>query len=122
MYYLKFALAMLTPAAMLLVGLLWKMDPPKRDGGRLAYRTQLSARSQESWDFAHRHISKLWVRMGLILSVLTAVLMVVFREKVSSFLLWLIGGQMVFLCASAFLVDSLLKAVFDQDGRPLSEK
>ena len=41
------------------------------------------------------------------------------RESASSFVLWLIGGQMVFLCISAFLVDALLKNTFDENGLPI---
>lgn len=119
MYYLMLVLTLITPLTMLLVGLLWKAKPPKFGGSGLAYRTQLSARSQEAWDFAHKHISKLWVRIGLMLTVLTAVLMVMFRDSASRFFLWLIAGQMAFLCISAFLVDGTLKASFDQEGKPL---
>lgn len=99
-------------------GLIWRIHPPKRDGGFLAYRTALSSKTEETWAFAHRHISKLWLRIGLLLSILSAVLMVVFRESASSFVLWLIGGQMVFLCISAFLVDALLKNTFGENGLP----
>ena len=94
MYYVLFVFAMLTPVLMAVVGLIWRIHPPKRDGGFLAYR-------------------------GLLLSILSAVLMVVFRESASSFVLWLIGGQMVFLCISAFLVDALLKNTFDENGLPI---
>lgn len=119
MYYVLFVFAMLTPVLMAVVGLIWRIHPPKRDGGFLAYRTALSSKTEETWAFAHRHISKLWLRIGLLLSILSAVLMIVFRESASSFVLWLIGGQMVFLCISAFLVDALLKNTFDENGLPI---
>ena len=109
MYYVLFVFAMLTPVLMVVVGLIWRIHPPKRDGGFLAYRTALSSKTEETWAFAHRHISKLWLRIGLLLSILSA----------SSFVLWLIGGQMVFLCISAFLVDALLKNTFDENGLPI---
>ena len=85
MYYVLFVFAMLTPVLMAVVGLIWRIHPPKRDGGFLAYRTALSSKTEETWAFAHRHISKLWLRIGLLLSILSAVLMVVFRESASSF-------------------------------------
>lgn len=119
MYYLTLILTLITPLTMLLIGLLWKVKPPKFEGSGLAYRTQLSTRSQETWDFAHKHISKLWVRIGLMLTALTAALMVMFRDSVSSFFLCLIAGQMAFLCISAFLVDGTLKTSFDPNGKPL---
>lgn len=120
MYYLTFVLVMLTPLALLLVGLRWKLRPPKREGSGLAYRTALSSRTEETWNFAHRHLAKLWVRIGLILSVVSILLMVFLKAHYTSFALWLIGGQMVLLCVSAFLVDSLLKAAFDEEGRRIA--
>lgn len=114
MYYIIFALVLVTPLVMLAVGLVWRVHPPKREGGRLAYRTALSEKNDETWAFAHRHLSKLWIRIGFLLTVVSSVVMVVGREGCQSFFLWLIGGQMVFLCLSAFLVDGLLKATFDE--------
>ena len=120
MYYLAFLLVMATPLALLVIGLVWRSHPPKRDGSGLAYRTALSDRSDETWVFAHRHISRLWTRLGLLLAIVSAALMVVFRASYSGFCLWLIGGQMVFLCISAFLVEGLLKASFDENGNRIN--
>lgn len=44
MYYVLFVFAMLTPVLMAVVGLIWRIHPPKRDGGFLAYRTALSSK------------------------------------------------------------------------------
>ena len=54
MYYVLFVFAMLTPVLMAVVGLIWRIHPPKRDGGFLAYRTALSSKTEETWAFAHR--------------------------------------------------------------------
>ena len=69
MYYLAFLLVMATPLALLVIGLVWRAQPPKRDGSGLAYRTALSDRSDETWAFAHRHISRLWTRLGLLVAI-----------------------------------------------------
>ncbi len=120
MYVICFIGALITPLALFAVGLYWKLRPPKfTDEGGLAYRTELSARSQETWEFAHVHISNTWVRLGVILTVLASVLMVIFADHYASFILWLIGGEMVFLCISVFLVDTALKNGFDEDGHKL---
>ena len=120
MYYLAFLLVMATPLVLFAIGLIWRAHPPKRNGSALAYRTALSDRSDETWAFAHRHIAQLWIRLGVLLAIVSAVLMVVFRDSYSSFFLWLIGGQMVFLCVSAFLVEGLLKASFDEQGNRIN--
>lgn len=120
MYIISFIITLLAPVAIFVVGIAWKVSPPPfdRDSG-LAYRTALSSSSQEAWAFAHKHCAKLWIRIGLILCVITVVLMAAFRESYRSFFLWLIGGQMLFFCCSAFLVDILLKSNFDEQGKPL---
>lgn len=119
MYIGAFILAMLSPVSMFLAGLLWRLHPPKKEGGGLAYRTELSTRSQQTWDFAHTQFAKLLLRLGVILSLITVILMVVFQAHYTSFVLWLIGGQMVFFCLAAFLVDLLLKNLFDEHGNRL---
>ena len=115
MYAACFILAMLPPALMLCVGIMWKVSPPKMNGKGLAYRTALSTRSEETWNFAHRHCSKLWIVLGLV----SALLMWFLREQYLNFILWLLAGQMVFFCLSAFLVDLLLKNGFDDHGNKL---
>lgn len=122
MYILNFILAMTAPVCLFVLGLLWKRSPPPFRSGGLAYNTALSSKNEETWAFAHRHCARLWTRIGLILGVLSAVLMWVFRDKYASFILWLVGGQMVFFCVSAFLVDALLKSTFDEDGNYLDGK
>ena len=119
MYAACFILAMLPPALMLCVGIMWKVSPPKMNGKALAYRTALSTRSEETWNFAHRHCSKLWIRLGIVLGLVSALLMWFLREQYLNFILWLLAGQMVFFCLSAFLVDLLLKNGFDDHGNKL---
>lgn len=121
MYIFSFICVLLTPAAMFLVGVLWRTHPPKFGAGGLAYRTALTTRSQDTWDFAHLQISKLWIRLGILLSVVSAVLMVILRASYQSFVLWIIGGEMVFLCISAFLVDTALKNGFDEKGKNIHD-
>ena len=109
---------LITPVCMAIVGILWTVKPPKMDHG-LGYRTALSTRSNKTWEFAHRHISRLWIRLGVILSVVSVVLIVVLKESYQTFVLWIIGAQMLFLCVSAFLVDTALKNGFDENGEPV---
>ena len=116
-YVAALVLTMLSPALLFLTGLFWRIRPPGEDS-KVAYRTALSTRSPETWRFAHRHCAKLWLRLGILLGILTAVLMTVFRAHYQSFWLWLIGGQMLFLCLSIFFLDLLLKNCFDEDGTP----
>lgn len=64
MMWFQVILTMLTPVAMLAVGLRWRKHPPRRECNGLAYRTALSEQNEDTWRFAHAHLSKLWVRLG----------------------------------------------------------
>ena len=112
-------IAVLVPAAILAVGIWWRVSPPPFRSKGFAYATALSSASPEAWAFAHHHCSRLWIRVGAILLVLAAGILAVFPDSVSSYVLWLIGGEMALFCLSAFLVDLLLKSSFREDGTPI---
>ncbi len=121
MYILCFVLTMTAPVCLFVLGLAWRKSPPPFRSSGLAYSTALTVGSEDAWAFAHRQCARLWTRLGVILGVLSAAVLWVFRENYRSFFLWLIGGQMVFFCLSAFLVDALLKNTFDEDGNYLKK-
>ena len=66
MYIPYFIVVMLSPAAMLLVGLLWKISPPPYQSTGLAYNTELTRKDPDAWMAAHHHCARLWVRIGVI--------------------------------------------------------
>lgn len=112
MYIFYFALVMLAPAAMVIVGLMWKISPPPYQAKGLAYSTELTRKDPDAWAMAHRHCARLWTRIGMISGAVSAALMIQFKEHYVSFWLWLIVGQMVLFCVSVFMIDLLLKNMF----------
>ena len=114
MYPFYFAVVMLAPAAMLVVGLMWKISPPPYQAKGLAYSTELTRKDPKAWTAAHRHCAKMWMRTGIISGGASAFLMVLFRENYSTFWMWLIVGQMVLFCVSVFMIDLLLKNTFSE--------
>lgn len=117
MYKFYFIIVMLAPAAMLIVGLMWKISPPSYQARGLAYSTELTRKNPEAWAAAHRHCARLWMRTGIISGGASAFLMVLFKENYSAFWMWLIVGQMVLFCVSVFMIDLLLKNTFSEDNR-----
>ena len=113
MYKLYFLVVMLAPIAMLAVGLMWSISPPRYQSKGLAYSTELTRKDPDAWAMAHRHCAKLWTRIGIISGAASAVLMVLLKEEYSSFWMWLIVGQMALFCVSVFMVDLLLKNTFE---------
>jgi len=116
MYALNFVLVLIAPAVMLIVGLKWWFNPPAFKTGKLAYRTQETEKSEEVWYFAHQNCAKLWARFGVILGVIAVVLMILLKESIGKYILWLLVAEMFVLCATIVIVDLLVKNLFDENG------
>ena len=116
MYIFYFALVMLAPAAMVIVGLMWKISPHPYQAKGLAYSTELTRKDPEAWTAAHRHCASLWLRIGILSGGASALLMVLFQESYSAFWMWLIAGQMALFCVSVLMIDLLLKNTFSDDN------
>lgn len=107
----------LAPVGMTLVGLIWRMSPPPYQSKGLAYSTELTRSDPDIWVTAHRHCSKLWLRIGIMSGGASAILLILFPAALPNFWLWLIVGQMILFCVSVFMIDLFLKTEFDQEDR-----
>lgn len=131
-FFYSYFFALLIPATMLLFGWLWKKKPPKDINALYGYRTSMSTKNQETWNFAHQKIGALWRRIGTCLVVLTllgfpAGSLLLAKENALSepqaadamgwLLLALVGVQLVVLVASIFPVERALKRAFNEDGQ-----
>lgn len=56
---------LLVPATMIGFGRRFLHNPPKNISATFGYRTAMSMKNQDTWDFAHRYCGRLWHRMGL---------------------------------------------------------
>lgn len=56
---------LLVPATMIGFGRMFLHNPPKNISATFGYRTAMSMKNQDTWDFAHRYCGRLWYRMGL---------------------------------------------------------
>lgn len=122
MYGICFALVLLMPLIMLAVGLKWRLKPPAYLTGKLVYRTAYTEKSPEVWAFAHSHFGKLWTRYGVILAVLCGAAMYFLREKYQTYVLWLLCGQMLVLCVTIFMMELLIKNLYDENGQRIDGK
>lgn len=60
---------LLIPVLMIVIGIVYKKHAPKKINHLHGYRTKESMKSQEAWDFAQNHFSKIWLVTGLLLGV-----------------------------------------------------
>lgn len=114
-------MCLMIPGVVLFFGRRFLKHPPKNINSLYGYRTTRSMRSQESWDFAHETCGRLWVRLGMVLLVLSLIaLALVFGQDVET--VGIVSGvltavQTVVLVGSIFPVERALKRNFDDFGR-----
>ena len=111
---------LLIPAVMIGFGSYFAMRAPKEINHVFGYRTAMSMKNKDTWEFAHHHNGKTWRFVGWVLLVLTAVaMMFVFgknTDTVGNFGAIVIGIQVVILIGSIVPTEVALRKTFDEDG------
>ena len=85
------------------------------------YRTSMSMKNQQTWDFANLFFARLWIKVGLIMLPISVLLMLPVIGKNTETVGWWGGGlalvQCVVLIASIFPVERALNKKFDKEGK-----
>lgn len=107
---------MMIPGIMILFGWIFTHKPPRDINGVYGYRTPRSMASQEAWDFAHRYVGKLWLRVGAVMLVLSAAVMLpCMGKETGTVSLWggiLCGVETVVLILPIIPTERALKKTF----------
>lgn len=95
--------------------------PPDKINSAFGYRTKLSMKNQETWEFAHRTCGRLWRVLGLVLLIITVIAMLFLLGKNMEITAFFATGILVFqllvMLGSILPVERALKKRFDKDGR-----
>ena len=70
-------LALVVPAVMIILGLIFKKNPPKNINGCVGYRTRRSRSSQEAWDFAQARMTESFIKCGTSLMCGSAIMAII---------------------------------------------
>ena len=109
------------PVIMLIFSLIMIKHPPKNINGIYGYRTYMSTRSQETWDYAHARFGRIWLKMSVLLLVMSVIGQIPFlkaSENTTTVLILVIMTiQMVGLIGPIFVVEKDLKRLFDKSGK-----
>ena len=110
----------LIPLTMVGFGKYFIKNAPKEINMIFGYRTTMSMKNKDTWAFAHKYCGKLWLKLGYILLVASAIAMFVVIGKdenvIGSFGGIVCGVQMVFLIGTIFTTEKALRKTFDKDG------
>ena len=113
-------MVLLMPLTMLLTGRAFSKNAPKTINSVYGYRTPMSMKNQDTWQFAHRYFGRLWYRCGLVLTPVTVAVMCLALGKGESTVSWLGSAlcalQLVVLLASIAPTERALRRTFHKDG------
>ncbi len=112
---------LMIPVAMICLGQLFMHKAPQNINYTFGYRTTMSMKNQDTWQFAHRYCGKLWLRLGWILVPLSIVPMLFVSgkniETIANAGLAVSCLQLLPLVGSIIPTEIALKKAFDKNGR-----
>ena len=116
--------ALLMPFIMIIFGRIFLKSAPKSINYVFGYRTARSMKNIETWNFAHKTLGKVWWILGIILSIISIIVMLIFigedNETIGNACSAIMIAQLIPLIATVFYVERNLKKNFDDDGNPLN--
>lgn len=119
------AMGLLFPAIMILFGAVFTKTAPKKINYIFGYRTDMSMKNRDTWEFAHKHIGKLWFLFGLLLIPITVIPMLFVIGKTENIVgaVGLIVGfiNTIVLIVPIFFTEKALNKTFDKDGNRKAE-
>lgn len=119
------AMGLLFPVVMILFGTMFMKSAPKKINYIFGYRTDMSMKNRDTWEFAHKYIGKLWFRFGFLLIPITVIPMLFVISKTENIVgtVGLIVGfiNTIVLIVPIFFTEKALNKAFDKDGKRKAE-
>ena len=119
------AMDLLIPGAMIGFGKEFQKNPPTEINPGYGYRTTMSSKNQDTWDFAQRYMGKVWYQAGRWLLIPSAVPLVLVLGRdvgaVGMAGLAVCGVQLVVMLGTILVVERALKKNFDKNGKKKTE-
>ena len=124
-WFLMLTMGLLFPAIMILFGKVFMRSAPKKINYIYGYRTDMSMKNRDTWEFAHKHIGKLWFRLGLLLIPITVIPMLLVignsENVVATVGLIVSFVNTVTLIVPVFSTEKALNKTFDKEGNRKAE-
>lgn len=114
-------MVLMIPLIMIITGKRFIKSAPKEINLLFGYRTEMSTKNMDTWEFAHKHFGKIWFRAGLVLLPVSVIPML-FVTGESTDIVGTVGTVVTFigvivLIASIIPTEIALKKTFDKDGK-----
>ena len=116
---------LLFPAIMIIMGRYFMKTSPKEINYIFGYRTNMSMKNKDTWEFAHKYMGKLWFRFGWLLIPISVIPMLFVIGKGEN-IVGTVGTvvmviDLIILIAPIFPTEKALKNTFDKDGNRKAE-
>ncbi|QAA30351.1 SdpI family protein [Clostridium manihotivorum] len=113
---------LIIPVLMLFIGLRWRNNPPKDISMIYGYRTTMSMKNKETWDFAHRCFGKVCLYINVPLIIVSLILLVIFInsniDKLGQVVVAIVLIQLSAIIVGLIYTEKKLKNKFDKNGLP----
>lgn len=111
---------LLIPVTMIVFGWRFIHQPPENINPLYGYRTAMSMKNKDTWDFAHQYCGKIWYTAGLILLPVSIIAMLFALGKPVA-TVGACGGiicvlQCIPLVGTIIPTEQALKKIFDDSG------
>ena len=114
------AMNLLFPLIMIVMGRYFMKKSPKEINYIFGYRTNMSMKNKDTWDFAHKYFGKRWFRLGWLLIPISVIPMLFVIGKVEDIIgtvgMVVMVIDLILLIAPIFPTERALKKIFDKDG------
>ena len=114
------AMNLLFPLIMIVMGRYFMKKSPKEINYIFGYRTNMSMKNKDTWDFAHKYFGKLWFRLGWLLIPISVIPMLFVIGKGEDIIgtvgMVVMVIDLILLIAPIFPTERALKKIFDKDG------
>lgn len=121
-----FAMSGMVPFTMIGFGRMFLKGAPKNVNSVFGYRTVMSMKNKEAWEFAHRYFGKLWYVWGLVLLPPSIIPMFFAagrdKDTVGYLGVGIVIAQMIPFLGAILPTERALRRNFDKDGRVLKKK
>lgn len=115
---------LLIPLLMTGLGRLFLFHAPREINVIFGYRTKMSMKNKETWEFAHHYCGRIWFTYGIILLFLTLIIMFVSYGKaedtVETYGIILCILQLIGLIGVIYPTERALRKKFDKDGNRIN--
>ena len=115
------AMDLLIPGVMIGFGKEFQKNPPTEINPGYGYRTAMSSKNQDTWDFAQKRMGEVWHKWGkaLLVPSFVPLLFVLGRDvgTVGAVGMVICGVQLIVMLSSIGVTEHALRKNFDKDGK-----